>query len=428
MFSRHDLLFLTYAFDANPTTNVFSYRDFKSINYLTLYEDVMLIDWNAIFYMLEVDEQLEYLVYHIRYLYDKHVPQKTKTTSGNQDPWIDNEVEALMVQRDLAYARWKKFKISELQDEYKHLRNRVVSLTRHKKSLYYGSHFEEAVNTGHTWQRIRKIGIGRRLNIISSHLSPEELNNNFVNIPMTSPRYDVYTNMGNSVQTHLFEFLCVNQSEVWESTMGIKSNAIGPDVIDPKFFKIISPFLLTHVTHIFNTIILKSQFPKIWKQSKIIPLPKSGNQYRPIAILSYISKVFEHLINKQIRDHLLANSLLSNFQSGFRSDHSCLTALQKVSEDLRNNMDGNLISILVLLDHSKAFDSVDHDILCIKLDNFFNFSPHSTNLIKSYLSSRSQFVVIGTQQSKALNVSRGVPQGSILGPLLYSMYSRVMTF
>lgn len=111
------------------------------------------------------------------------------------------------------------------------------------------------------------------------------------------------------------------------------------------------------------------------------------------------------------------------YQSGFRPGHSCVTALQKVSEDLRKVIDDSQIAILVLLDHSKAFDSVDHDTLCLKLTKFFNFSRQSTQLISSYLSNRSQFVTLGTEQSKSIYVHRGVPQGSILGPLLYSMYS-----
>lgn len=201
------------------------------------------------------------------------------------------------------------------------------------------------------------------------------------------------------------------------------SNAIGSDGIDPKFFKIIHAYLIPYITHIFNCIIMKSNFPENWKQAKIIPIPKSKNVYRPIAILPYLSKIFEKIINKQIRTYMTDNSMFSNLQSGFRPGHSCTTALQKVSEDLRSNMDSNKISLLILLDHTKAFDSVDHNMLSMKLDKLFKFSSQSVNLIRSYLFQRTQYVVVGNFCSEPLQVMRGVPQGSILGPLLYTLYS-----
>lgn len=116
------------------------------------------------------------------------------------------------------------------------------------------------------------------------------------------------------------------------------------------------------------------------------------------------------------------NSLLNCFQSGFRSNHSCTTALLKVSEDLRADLDNNEIAFLVLLDHSRAFDTIDHNILYLKLQKFFNFSEKAVMLIRSYLSMRSQSVSVGNRLSAALYNLRGVPQGSILGPLLYSIY------
>lgn len=120
---------------------------------------------------------------------------------------------------------------------------------------------------------------------------------------------------------------------------------------------------------------------------------------------------------------LYDNSLLTDRQSGFRPKHSCVSALIDVTEELRSKIDKNMISFLILLDHSKAFDTVDHSVLCLKLQRMQNFSTTAVKLIFSYLCDRSQSVYHGSDVSNTCLVSRGVPQGSILGPLLYTIYS-----
>lgn len=219
-----------------------------------------------------------------------------------------------------------------------------------------------------------------------------------------------------------FEFAHVTRTDVIAGFNSIKSCAIGTDGIDPRFVRIILPHIIPYITHIFNSIILKSVYPSTWKYAKITPIPKADGSFRPIAILPFFSKVFEKIVNHQIVEFTKENYLLSKVQSGFRSNHSCTSALLKVSEDLRERLDKNMVSFLVLLDHSKAFDTVDHNILCLKLQKFFNFSDKSVSLIHSYLSLRYQSVVNKNEWSNYLYTSRGVPQGSILGPLLYSLY------
>lgn len=137
MFSNHDLLFLTYEFQTFIPTYTYCYRDFRKLNHAALLEDVKEVDWNAIFYMIDVDDQVEYLVHNVSYLYDKHIPLKTKTVFSDKDPWIDVEVETLMVERDASYARWQKFKVTELHESYKRLRNKVNNLINYKKNFVF---------------------------------------------------------------------------------------------------------------------------------------------------------------------------------------------------------------------------------------------------------------------------------------------------
>ena len=164
----------------------------------------------------------------------------------------------------------------------------------------------------------------------------------------------------------------------------------------------------------------------MWKQSRIIPLPKKSNpielsDIRPISILPSLSKVYELILKEQISTFVFDNNIIPPIQSGFRPLHSTTTALLHITDELFKATDQRKISCLVLLDYSKAFDTLDHDILCKKL-LFYGFDADSTALIMSYLSDRQQRVKVDNNISYPLPVIYGVPQGSILGPLLFSIY------
>ena len=218
------------------------------------------------------------------------------------------------------------------------------------------------------------------------------------------------SNFGQDTIYPKFEFHSVSNNEVLKCFKEVTSNAIGPDGIDPKFVRILLPSVLPYITYLFNSILTSSTFPSRWKHAKIIPIPKSNSEFRPIAILCFLSKIFEKIVQEQMSEYLQRNSLLSNVQSGFRAGYSCTTALIEVSESIRCEIDENKICFLVLLYHSKAFDTVDHQNLCFKLRRFFNFSTTSTKLISSYLSNRSQSVYTGTLISKPMAVKKESPK------------------
>lgn len=186
------------------------------------------------------------------------------------------------------------------------------------------------------------------------------------------------------------------------------------------------PFILPYLTHLYNSILTTSEFPAEWKKAKIIPTPKNGNgnsvDYRPIAILPFLSKVFEKAVLRQMHKFLDINNLLNSAQSGFRSNRSCKTVLLYIVDEVRKAIDRKEVSLLTLLDFSKAFDTVDHSILCSKLKNHYRFSSTTTKLFQSYLTGRHQCVIIEENTSSLLPVRCGVPQGSILGPIFFVLY------
>jgi retron-type reverse transcriptase len=180
---------------------------------------------------------------------------------------------------------------------------------------------------------------------------------------------------------------------------------------------------------IVNNSLQSGNFPKALKTAVIKPLLKKRsldtsiiNNYRPISNLPFISKIIEKVVLQQLNHFLASTGCYDTFQSGFRPLHSTETALIKVVNDIRLNTDSGKTSILMLLDLSAAFDTVDHTILLDRLENWVGLSGTVLNWFRSYLQNRNYFVSIGDFVSESTNVMCGVPQGSILGPSLFNIY------
>ena len=190
--------------------------------------------------------------------------------------------------------------------------------------------------------------------------------------------------------------------------------------------KHLAPVLYKPLTFIINQSLLTGIFPDKLKLAKVIPLYKKDNthlieNYRPISNLPSISKVFEKSVYDQIYAYFTQHAYLSNSQYGFRKDHSTEYAILEIVDRITYEVENGNVPIAIFLDLSKAFDTLNHDILLSKLQ-FYGIKGSSLNWFKSYLYDRSQYVEIDHIKSNTKPVSVGVPQGSILGPLLFNIY------
>ena len=180
------------------------------------------------------------------------------------------------------------------------------------------------------------------------------------------------------------------------------------------------PYITDSIVKLCNLSIREDIFPKTWKTARVIPLHKKGstddiNNYRPISILAVVSKILEKHVSSTFYTLLNENNLLNPKQSGFRTQHSCQTALTLMTEEWLNAMHKGELTDVLLIDLCKAFDLVDHSLLLRKL-KIYRCSENALTWFTSYLSERTQRVDINGQISNPLENKCGVPQGSILGP------------
>lgn len=378
-----------------------------------------------------MDEMVEFFNSNLVYLYNIHAPVKTSRFTKKPAPWLTDNLRLMMKLRNKALLKYKKLKSDIALAEYKDLRNFVSMAVKNEKKAYLNHKFR--TDPGGFWKTVKHLNINNNSSqCCKSSYSPSELNTYFVEgIPAVDASHDVifekYFGKRHDNSGNFFEFTRVDESLVDKIISNIKSNARGTDEIDIKMLLYISPYLTSHITYIVNKCLESSTFPKAWKNSNVIPVPKVANpeeyaQFRPISILPTISKILERIVHNQVSEYVKTNNILPSTQSGFRPNHGTSTALLHVTDDIYRACDSGRGTVLVLLDYSKAFDTLDHNTLCSKL-KYFGFCDEAVIFFQNYLSGRQQRVCVGSAVSDFLPVSRGVPQGSILGPLLFSIYT-----
>ena len=202
--------------------------------------------------------------------------------------------------------------------------------------------------------------------------------------------------------------------------------AVGVDKISNKILKLTAQHIYESLTAIFNLSFQSNTVPDDWKVAKVTPIFKTDdrcdtNNYRPISVISGVARVFERLVYNQLESYVTQHNLINPKQSGFRSLHSTTTAMLDLTNEWCFNIDRKLLNGTLFLDLKKALDTVDHTIL-LKTLEYFGLDLSVIDWFKSYLSDRTQMCMVNGVLSDPQNLSCGVPQGTILGPLLFLIY------
>ena len=217
------------------------------------------------------------------------------------------------------------------------------------------------------------------------------------------------------------------QDEVCRIINGFK-NKTSQDVngISMKLIKEIKDYIIKPLIYICNLSLMSGEFPNKMKIAKVLPLFKANDvhnvtNYRPVSILPQLSKVLEKLYEKRLREFIARNNLLFDSQYGFRSKMSTSLALNELVDTILNALDNDKFCIGVFIDLKKAFDTVDHTLLIKKL-KYYGVRGICSKFLDSYLRDRKQYVTYSNHVSSEQTIKCGVPQGSILGPLLFILY------
>ena len=468
LFTRHGVIqtsisdhFMIYGIrkskPAKSNHRQIEYRSYKHFDETSFTNDLYAMPWEDIKSCDDVNDALNLWQKMFNDVIDYHLPKKSKRVKGKptSPPWITNNITDAMSKRDFLHRKAIHSRSIHDWEAFKRCRNSVTKMIRKSKENFYKSSISDGTgDSKKLWKTLKDIVPTNPAKTPSSIIVDDtvlthshDIANGF-NYHFTSVAKNLSTvnsNPGsanndtnyNSIEcdhfhipnsnTRSVDLPCVSVNFICNEMSKMSSKkATGVDGLSCKLIKLALPAIADSITHIINLSLSTGIFPDRWKEAKVIPLHKAGdlsntNNYRPISILPVLSKLIEKAVHKHLYAFINDNDIMSESQSGFRPRHSTETALTSMVNDWLQNMNSSRLTGVAFIDLRKAFDTVQHDILLNKL-HALGATDTCVKWFKSYLSDRNQKVHFNGAISEALPLNIGVPQGSILGPLLFLIF------
>lgn len=428
----HDSFLLKYCFNTNkPKSEPYVFRNFKRCNLDKFTEDVCLTVRTHLENIPEtnIDNSLLEFNLDLQTVLDTHAPISSVLIKPNYKPWFNQELKLLFAKRNRFYKIFKKTASTKYKKIYKIQAKLARTLDRKLEKQYFTSKFEK-VNNAEVFKLLGRMGFQNPRSSSKSALnyfpakdivdyiaqtysvhpscSVDQLRFVLANVPIPNPTL--------SFSFHHFTFA---ETLSYFKKALLKSKGNSPDSIKLRHLSEVIPQISTFFTKYYNNLLDACKYPAIWKRSCIVPLlkkprPESCSDIRPITNICHCAKPFDSLIAAQMSSYFEQNNFYSSCQSGFRMGFSTHTILAKLVNDVRDAINNNQVTILILYDFRKAFNSINHFLL-LKLLRSLGFSDSAITFLFEYLSGRSIF----TEGAHDASTSCGVGQGSGPGGHLF---------
>lgn len=420
-------------------------RIMKEENISNYIQELQNIDWNWMYHSyISLDEKVKFLLSQLSRLVNSVFPKKSlsgKLTKPKATKVKSKEIDDLKAKCEFYYDFYTSTGSNNFRNIYKNSKKELLKLVRQTRIKNNDNIIDGSKNKSKAmWNIIRKESGSRNMSLNKdtdqSGLTSSEFNNFFIGkveeilskVSMLPTNKDsTFYLQGYPKPSTTFKFHIVQVTDIEKYILNL-SNSKCEDIynLNSLVLKYGSIFLKEVLTHIINSCIIDCIFPNDFKFVKVVPIFKKGSKssvenYRPISIIPIVSKVLEMVLNNQIVHYFEQNNLFSNSQFGYRSGLGTVKAATSFVRECIYRLENKEIVSVKLYDLSKAFDTVSHSLLLNKL-KFYGFEKEAISLMKSYLSGRFQRVVFENKASNFLHVPQGVPQGSILGPILFIIY------
>lgn len=408
-------------------------------------------NWDCVYQENDINKSYNNFINTFKNLFDQFFPvieQKVKTKTL-LNPWFTKGFEKSSRKKQKLYNRFLKSRSSHDKSTYLAYKNLFEKLKTEAKSKYYKDLLlKHQGNAKQTWKTLKEL-LGKQKNSFSSslpHMISINKQNHFQEESIANNFNDFFINIGTKLtqniapsNNHFTDYLTYNNSNLIMKNVTYaeldaaikalqKNKSPGYDEIPSNIVLTCYPELRDVLRFLFNKSVKSGIFPDQMKVAKVTPVFKTGEtsqmtNYRPISVLPVFSKLLERIIYNRVYNFITEQKLLFRNQFGFQSSHSTEHAILEFIDNILKSFDNGQMTLGVFIDLSKAFDTVDHEILLQKL-KFLGIRGTYLKWFKSYLNNRKQFIPFdnGKKQSLWRLITCGVPQGSILGPLLFLLY------
>lgn len=436
--SNHQAIFAVInTFTTKKEIKTYKFRNLNNIEEEKVQNFAESIDWSVFSYETNLDAMIDSFYSIMNRFLDELCPYSVIKSKHEPVPWMNENISSLMSKRKKHYDWWKSNRKDQSSDliyaSFRKLDNEVKYAIRASKRECFIQNYNKADDLKDKWNLIHKFGVTRKSRKnnahstdISSEFTLDKLNEHFTKLKPL-PFFDLNLSKVNSK----FDFELISSEDVRKVFSKITSNATGPDGIPPKCFKLLREYIIEPISIIINTSFVSGYFPYKLKNISVTPIlkienPSSFSHFRPISNANYLLKVISSVSCMQLTNYLEINKLICEEQSGFRTKHSCTTAILKLTEDLHDSISRGKCIVLVLLDFTNAFGSVDHNRL-IQVLKSVGVSNHALKWYRSFLKEWKQIVKHKDEMSNSQTITHGIIQGENNSQLLFSIFINNIT-